>query len=179
MKCLTTLSIMIALFIGAIPSNTVFAQHDHSAHGHAGHAQMNTPPHGGSLRSVGKYNIEMVVDMLQAQNQMVFYLYKANMKPIGNSDMKGSVTIEMKDGSSTNADLHSYGERGFATDLKDTRPFNCTVRFEIKGKTVSTYFSHNGLGEGAAAVYTCSMHPEVQSDAPGQCPKCGMFLEKQ
>ncbi|HYQ46196.1 MAG TPA: efflux RND transporter periplasmic adaptor subunit [Polyangiaceae bacterium] len=25
-------------------------------------------------------------------------------------------------------------------------------------------------------VYTCPMHPEVRSNAPGQCPKCGMTL---
>jgi hypothetical protein len=25
-------------------------------------------------------------------------------------------------------------------------------------------------------VYTCSMHPEVQSDKPGKCPKCNMDL---
>ena len=25
-------------------------------------------------------------------------------------------------------------------------------------------------------VYTCSMHPEVTSDKPGKCPKCGMTL---
>lgn len=24
--------------------------------------------------------------------------------------------------------------------------------------------------------YTCSMHPEVISDKPGKCPKCGMDL---
>ncbi len=24
--------------------------------------------------------------------------------------------------------------------------------------------------------YTCSMHPEVVKDAPGDCPKCGMKL---
>lgn len=24
--------------------------------------------------------------------------------------------------------------------------------------------------------YTCPMHPEVQSDEPGNCPKCGMKL---
>lgn len=28
-------------------------------------------------------------------------------------------------------------------------------------------------------VYTCPMHPEVQSDKPGKCPKCGMTLEKK
>ncbi|HKI83727.1 MAG TPA: heavy metal-binding domain-containing protein, partial [Candidatus Krumholzibacteria bacterium] len=27
------------------------------------------------------------------------------------------------------------------------------------------------------AKYTCPMHPEVVSDAPGACPKCGMALE--
>jgi hypothetical protein len=28
----------------------------------------------------------------------------------------------------------------------------------------------------AGKVYTCPMHPEVKSDKPGQCPKCGMAL---
>ena len=27
------------------------------------------------------------------------------------------------------------------------------------------------------AIYTCPMHPEVQQDYPGDCPKCGMALE--
>ncbi len=26
-------------------------------------------------------------------------------------------------------------------------------------------------------TYTCPMHPEVQQDHPGDCPKCGMALE--
>ena len=25
--------------------------------------------------------------------------------------------------------------------------------------------------------FTCPMHPEVTSDHPGRCPKCGMFLQ--
>ena len=29
----------------------------------------------------------------------------------------------------------------------------------------------------AKAIYTCPMHPEVQQDHPGECPKCGMTLE--
>ena len=27
-----------------------------------------------------------------------------------------------------------------------------------------------------ATTYTCPMHPEVASDKPGKCPKCGMTL---
>jgi len=30
-----------------------------------------------------------------------------------------------------------------------------------------------------AAVWTCPMHPEVRSDQPGTCPKCGMDLVKE
>ena len=29
----------------------------------------------------------------------------------------------------------------------------------------------------AKPIYTCPMHPEVQQDHPGECPKCGMSLE--
>jgi hypothetical protein len=28
----------------------------------------------------------------------------------------------------------------------------------------------------AKQLYTCPMHPEIISDKPGQCPKCGMNL---
>ena len=37
-----------------------------------------------------------------------------------------------------------------------------------------------GLQENmSSATYTCSMHPEVISDRPGKCPKCGMTLVKK
>lgn len=29
------------------------------------------------------------------------------------------------------------------------------------------------------AAYSCPMHPEVTSDKPGKCPKCGMNLVKK
>ena len=31
----------------------------------------------------------------------------------------------------------------------------------------------------AKVQYTCPMHPEVISEKPGKCPKCGMTLEKK
>ena len=32
---------------------------------------------------------------------------------------------------------------------------------------------------GTAELYACPMHPEVTSNAPGKCPKCGMALVQQ
>jgi hypothetical protein len=31
-------------------------------------------------------------------------------------------------------------------------------------------------GMMATTKYTCTMHPEVVSDTPGKCPKCGMAM---
>jgi Heavy metal binding domain len=33
-----------------------------------------------------------------------------------------------------------------------------------------------GAPKPGATLYTCPMHPEVISDKPGKCPKCGMTL---
>jgi len=33
------------------------------------------------------------------------------------------------------------------------------------------------LGARQKTIYTCPMHPEVEQDHPGECPKCGMALE--
>jgi len=35
---------------------------------------------------------------------------------------------------------------------------------------------HHASEASDETVYTCPMHPEVQSAEPGKCPKCGMFL---
>ncbi len=33
-----------------------------------------------------------------------------------------------------------------------------------------------GPSQPAATEYVCPMHPDVRSDQPGKCPKCGMNL---
>ncbi len=34
----------------------------------------------------------------------------------------------------------------------------------------------SGMQKSDSIYYTCEMHPEVRSDKPGECPKCGMKL---
>ena len=38
---------------------------------------------------------------------------------------------------------------------------------------------HNLDDSAKAAVYTCSMHPQIIRDKPGKCPICGMELVKK
>ncbi len=41
---------------------------------------------------------------------------------------------------------------------------------------VTSESHHHAHGQPAPAAYVCPMHPEVTSDEPGSCPKCGMTL---
>jgi len=49
------------------------------------------------------------------------------------------------------------------------------LTFNACGNTTSTS-SNVEVKSAQKAEYTCTMHPEVRSDKPGNCPKCGMKL---
>ena len=50
--------------------------------------------------------------------------------------------------------------------------FACSNASEKKAEVAESAYS-------TAEVYTCKMHPEVFSNKPGKCPKCGMELVKK
>jgi len=45
--------------------------------------------------------------------------------------------------------------------------------------SAATASKDTAMMKTAAVVYTCKMHPEVISDKPGKCPKCGMDLVRK
>lgn len=49
---------------------------------------------------------------------------------------------------------------------------NCRKKFLSTSDSKKTEEKPDGK-----AIYTCPMHPEVEQDHPGDCPKCGMGLE--
>lgn len=181
MKSLRVKQLVLNLFIAMFWTSILYAQHNHGSHGghgSIGHTQMDMPPHGGVLKDAGKYRAEMTVDLLLIQDRLAFYLFKGNMKPLSSKEVTGTITFHNADGTTSTSALVAKGGNRFVAQLENTDPFRCTVDFIVKGKPISTVFSHKGLGHGNATVYTCSMHPDIQSDGPGKCPKCGMFLEK-
>ena len=50
-----------------------------------------------------------------------------------------------------------------------------TILFVIA--VLALFVRTSALAELSTQKYTCPMHPEVVTDAPGDCPKCGMTLE--
>jgi hypothetical protein len=158
---------------------TLMAQHDHGGHNHGGSSQSHQPPHGGQIKEAGKYHIEMLVNMLLKQDKITLYLLKSNLKLVANEGITGTITIKYKDGTIVTDTLLSRGDDYFVAQLKKTEPFTCTVKFQVKGKTVSAVFSYSGLGLNTKSVYTCPMHPEIEQEKSGTCPKCGMELLKK
>ena len=62
----------------------------------------------------------------------------------------------------------------------------CSERFEAEPTTfadppapATAAARTAGSGSAPPAVYTCPCHPAVRSDAPADCPECGMALEPQ
>ncbi|MEK7376661.1 MAG: heavy metal-binding domain-containing protein, partial [Candidatus Margulisiibacteriota bacterium] len=52
---------------------------------------------------------------------------------------------------------------------------NCRQKFLRPGKKGGV--APLKMSSGSDRIYTCPMHPEIEQDHPGDCPKCGMRLE--
>ena len=64
--------------------------------------------------------------------------------------------------------LSSCGGNQATTTTETTAPAATTA---VAADTTAT--------PATGVIYTCPMHPEVTSDKPGDCPKCGMHLIKK
>ena len=54
------------------------------------------------------------------------------------------------------------------------------ILFSVSGFSQETKINTiDSVKESENVKYTCSMHPEMISDQPGICPKCGMELIKK
>ncbi len=57
--------------------------------------------------------------------------------------------------------------------------FSAVTVFAANTPTAVSDTAKTQKAKPAKVQYTCTMHPEVLSDKPGKCPKCGMTLVKK
>jgi heavy metal-binding protein len=175
------ITVVAALFL--VGTSISFAQHDHGSQGQSQKetSTMKAPesPHGGMLKTAGKYQIELVVNMMQKEDKITVYLLTKSGKTLSTQDVTGTIMFMYKDGTDVTETLVAKGDNRFVAQLKTMDSFSAMVSLKVKGKTIGANFQHEGMhGHGDMGMYKCPMHPEITSSESGTCSKCGMTLKK-
>ncbi|MCB2380302.1 hypothetical protein LGH70_22110 [Hymenobacter sp. BT635] len=177
--------ILAATLLLAAPL-TVAAQHSHkpgtAAHGHkaAGETHAHKSPHGGTVRTAGKYHLELV----QQAGEVHVYLLDANEKTMPLDRSTGTAMLLSTAGKTTSVKLTPTGDHFVAAVPAGTTLRTAIVSLKANGSSLSARFEKLDAAAKAskatAAAYTCPMNCEGSaSDKPGSCPKCGMALVKK
>jgi hypothetical protein len=158
---------VIALMLTA-GATISLAQEKKEENHHVGEAGMG--PHKGTIQEADPYHVEILIKEGKAH----FYLLDEDAKPIKNKGVTGKAIFQFADKTSATVTLTAEGDDGFMANNDKTSSYtSCVATFTVNGKSVSAKFK---AAKSVAKTYTCSMHPEVTSDKPGKCPKCGMDL---
>ncbi len=97
-----------------------------------------------------------------------------NSKPTKNELKNKDPVCGMEVNGSTPNSLEYEGQQYFFCSNHCRNKFEADpLRFIAAGSTQP----NNADKEQEGAVFTCPMHPEIQQNHPGSCPKCGMALE--
>ena len=143
------LKLIVALLLAV---NTASAQHDHSSHDNTEgvqHSHKEVPPHGGEIKDVGKYHLEILFDVTASVGEkMSIYILKSNFKTLNSSEAKGSISIKYKNGQEENYELNNNNIDKLYCDVKDiVNSFNSIIKINYKGKEYSCAYYYNGLNK--------------------------------
>ncbi|MCX5772887.1 MAG: efflux RND transporter periplasmic adaptor subunit [Candidatus Hydrogenedentes bacterium] len=88
---------------------------------------------------------------------------------------------KLKPGMYINASLRTAAGEETAASAKEKPQKEATMAAAVALPTTKQDDADKYLASlaGGAAYYACSMHPEVVSDKPGDCPLCNMKLDKK
>lgn len=78
------------------------------------------------------------------------------------------------------ADSHAHKQQGKQADKKmdhSKHEMNHNKSHDMNGMKAKEPTDSSGEATGMSPNYTCPMHPDIHSEKPGKCPKCGMDLQ--
>ena len=150
------------------------------------HSSMNHNEMGsnaGEIIKTGNYQFEIVYQPVLKTDPFTIYVMNKKGKPLVNAAILGIAEITYQDGSTETVSLFAKGENAYAVPLKNlNQPFVSLFNIQIDKNKVTARYEYKGADtsqiNSTSSYYTCPMHPEIKSDKPGECPKCGMKLEK-
>lgn len=97
-------------------------------------------------------------------------------------DAPAAVSVAEAEKAAQGGSHEGHGTRGI-TPGQDREnpptPMPATRDGSTSTRPAATDHSQHGAQPAAATIYSCPMHPEVTSDRPANCPKCGMALVKK
>lgn len=72
-----------------------------------------------------------------------------------------------------------YDTQDFTADNKAYDNLHTCCKYDRKEDNTPLANPATDVEKTTAAAYVCPMHPDVTSDKPGKCSKCGMDLKKK
>lgn len=139
------------LFLLLFGFNSATAQHDHSTHDHSAggsHEHKADPPHGGVLKDIGKYHLEVVFEPMVPEEKLNVYILKASLKTATIEGVSGTVQLNYKDGSHKEYTLQALkNEKLFCTPTDMVQPFVCIITIKIKDKLYTANAEYKGFGK--------------------------------
>ena len=177
--------ILAAALLLAAPL-TAAAQHTHkpgaAPHSHkaAGETHAHKSPHGGTVRTAGKYHIELV----QQAGQVHVYLLDGQENALPLDRTTGTAMLLSTAGKTSTVRLTPTGDHLVAAVPTGTTLRTAIVSLKANGSSLSARFEKLDkaakAGKAVSAAYACPMGCEGSaSGKPGSCPKCGMALVKK
>ena len=150
---------------------TVAAQHSHqlgtAAHGHQapGESHAHKSPHGGTVRTAGKYHLELV----QQARELHVYLLDANEKTLPLARTTGTAMLLSTTGKTTAVKLTPAGDHYVAAVPAGTTLRTAIVSVKANGSSLSARFEKLDAaakaGNAVSAAYACPMGCEGSASA--------------
>lgn len=149
-----------------------------------GHSHEMSELHGGSATMTPRHHFES----LFTPSEIRLYLYDAKQAPIADvGEARAVVTLEQKEAEPVQLDmtwmgpdpakLRSQGYFVAQHEMTEDEAAATRAVFTIEGLAKAPVDFRTAVKLGRPAVWSCPMHPDVKSEDPTACPKCGMALE--